>query len=172
MAGLAWTDLTPAHLETLAATPDPAQKIQLLCEAVAVKHYADNTWSGILVDFLYYSLLFCEERGMAPEKTSAFFSIMKRVFEYTFRPDLEPGNVHPAEPRIAMEDSFAFFKDQMLAHSVEDVETAAVGLFSVQDVECVAEFISTTFYRHFKAYRSRVLIPRRASGRSSIGRCC
>jgi len=53
---------------------------------------------------------------------------------------------------VALEDSFAFFKDQVLAHSVEDVEDASVGLFSVADVEALAEFISTTFYRHFRAY--------------------
>ena len=119
---------------------------------MAVKHYQDNTWSGILVDFLYYNLLFCEGKGLTPEKTSAFFSIMKRVFEYTFRPELEPGNVDESEARVSMEASFAFFKAQMLSHSVEAPEERSVGLFSVGDVEVIAEFISTTFYRHFKAY--------------------
>ena len=124
----------------------------MLCDAVQVKHYADNTWSGILVDFLYYNLLFCEEKKLTAEKTSAFFSIMKRVFEFTFRPELEPGNVDDYEERVAVEASFAFFKEQMLLHSVDAPGEGSVGLFSVADVEFIAEFISTTFYRHFKAY--------------------
>jgi len=40
----------------------------------------------------------------------------------------------------------------MLLHSVEAPAEQSVGLFSVADVEFIAQFISTTFYRHFKAY--------------------
>ena len=152
--------------------PDARSIPRLLCETLAVKHYADNTWSGILVDFLYYNILFCEEKGLSPEKTSAFFTIMKRVFEFTFRPELEPGNVDDDVERVGVDASFAFFKEQMLRHSVEAPAEGSVGLFTVADVEFIAEFISTTrvrrrrsscsvfrnvpprrrFYRHFKAY--------------------
>ena len=124
--------------------PDARSIPRLLCETLAVKHYADNTWSGILVDFLYYNILFCEEKGLTPEKTSAFFTIMKRVFEFTFRPELEPGNVDDDVERVGVDASFAFFKEQMLRHSVEAPAEGSVGLFTVADVEFIAEFISTT----------------------------
>ena len=115
--------------------PDARSIPRLLCETLAVKHYADNTWSGILVDFLYYNILFCEEKGLTPEKTSAFFTIMKRVFEFTFRPELEPGNVDDDVERVGVDASFAFFKEQMLRHSVEAPAEGSVGLFTVADVE-------------------------------------
>ncbi|KAH8070881.1 hypothetical protein JL721_4798 [Aureococcus anophagefferens] len=111
-------------------------------------------------------------RASRREKTSAFFTIMKRVFEFTFRPELEPGNVDDDVERVGVDASFAFFKEQMLRHSVEAPAEGSVGLFTVADVEFIAEFISTTrvrrrrsscsvfrnvaphrrFYRHFKAY--------------------
>ena len=110
-----------------------------ISDAVSVKHYHDNAWSGIFVDFLFYGLMFSEERGFGDAQTSALFSaltlcghqflvarrgegvsalvwskfpaesrssgrlasqVLKRVFEFTFRPDLEPGDVDPAEPRV------------------------------------------------------------------------
>lgn len=146
-AGLAWTDLPRAQLEAIDAA-SPAEKIRRISDAVDVKHYADNSWSGVLVDFLYYGLMFAEERSLRPDQTSALFSILRKVFEFTFRPDSDADG----SPRIEMAESFAFFKDQMLAHAVDAPNDGAVGLFSVPDVEAVAEFVSTTFYRHFKAY--------------------
>ena len=57
---------------------------RLLSSFIGVKHYEDNARSAILVDFCYYNLLFCEENELTPEQTSAFFSIMKQVFEHAF----------------------------------------------------------------------------------------
>ena len=81
------------------------------CAAVKVEHYENNPWSGVLVDFLYYDLLFCEERGFSAEKTSAFFSIMKAVFDFTFKYVQEDeetvgGVVDP----VSLEQSYAFFR--------------------------------------------------------------
>ena len=48
-------------------------------------HYEDNPRSGIMVDFCLYNLMFCDEQGFTPEKKSAFFSVMKLVFEESFK---------------------------------------------------------------------------------------
>jgi len=36
-----------------------------------------------MVDFFFYNLIFCRETGLSHEETSAFFSIMKAVFEFS-----------------------------------------------------------------------------------------
>ena len=46
--------------------------------------YISISRSAILVDFCFYNLLFCEEHNFTPEQASAFFAIMKRVFEHAF----------------------------------------------------------------------------------------
>ncbi|KAJ1446721.1 flagellar C1a complex subunit C1a-32-domain-containing protein [Pelagophyceae sp. CCMP2097] len=146
---LAWADLSPEALSGLAAAQSPGEKLRLLCLALEIRHYVDNTASAVLVDFLYYALLFCEESAWPPEKTSALFSIMKAVFEFTFKNDATAD--FPQED-ASREASFAFFKDKILQHSVESADAASIGLFSVADVEAVAQFVATTFYRHFRAY--------------------
>ena len=96
---------------------------------MGVRHYQDNSRSAILVDFCFYNLLFCEEHNFTPEQASAFFAIMKRVFEHAFESKVIaprcPSNNAPvvawphgrlADPllqaKLTMEESFAFFKQQ------------------------------------------------------------
>lgn len=144
---------------------DPAlfpthQCTRLLCGALNVNRYSDDPWTCILVDFMYYNLMFCEEHGFLPEQTSAFFSIMKAVFEHTFQ-RCDTGN-----KVLSMQESYGHFKRlvrryrharfkvdaQMTEHAVDSADDGCVGLFSVHDVKHVASFISGTFYRHFKMY--------------------
>ncbi|KAH8056442.1 hypothetical protein JL721_10042 [Aureococcus anophagefferens] len=125
--GMMWSDLSAAKLEEIRAEPAAGEKIRLLCETLAVKHYADNTWSGILVDFLYYNILLRGE-GLTPRRRPRSFTIMK-LLEFTFRPELEPGNVDDDVERVGVDASFAFFKEQMLRHSVE-APAEGSGLFT------------------------------------------
>ena len=59
--------------------PPPFPPFRLTAETCGIKHYHDNPRSAILVDFCYYSLMFCEENEFEKEQTSAFFSIMLKV---------------------------------------------------------------------------------------------
>ena len=144
--GLAFTDLTIESMEALSDAPDVKSKLQILCELTDVNHYQDNTWSGVFVDYLYYGLAFAGERSFTEEQTSALFSILKNVFEHAFP-------VEPDSDSLPLEESHAFFKEQMLTHSVDDAEAGCIQLFTVEDVKSISDFLSTTFYRHYNSYK-------------------
>lgn len=140
--GLVWRDLTEERIAELDAEADPAAKLRLLSETMEVNHYDDNPRSEILVDFCLYNLMFCDENDFSAAKKSAFFSIMKRVFEHGFQ----------SADVVPMQQSLAFFKTQVLEHSVE-APPDRVAVFSLQEVRLLTEFVATTFYRHYKAYQ-------------------
>mmetsp|Transcript_22164 Transcript_22164/g.28911 ORF Transcript_22164/g.28911 Transcript_22164/m.28911 type:complete len:162 (-) Transcript_22164:281-766(-) len=107
-----------------------------------IRHYHDNPRSTILVDFCLYNLIFCDEHGFSVPKKSAFFSIMKSVFEYSFSGE-----------RIKMEESLNFFKKNVMTHCVEAPAAGRVGVFSLADVKSMTKFIGETFYRNYTAYQ-------------------
>ena len=144
--GLAFTDLTIESMEALNDANTVKAKLQILCELTEVNHYQDNTWSGVFVDYLYYGLAFAAEQSFSDEQTSALFSILKNVFEHAFP-------VEPDADSNPLEENHAFFKDQMLTHSVDDAEAGCIQLFSVEDVTQISNFLSTTFYRHYNSYK-------------------
>jgi hypothetical protein len=111
-----------------------------------VKHYEDNPRSAIMVDFCFQLLTFCHaEAGFSDDKTSAFFSTMKQVFEHALCND--------SDDEVTMEDSYSHFKSLVLRHSIERTPDS-VGLFSIGEVQQVTGYISKSFYRHWRAYRS------------------
>lgn len=84
----------------------------------------------VVVDFLYHNLMFCEEHGLDAHETSQFFDIARRVFDFTFGGGGEP---------VSIEKSFEYFKSLVLDSDFEQVDL-------------IAQFLTTTFYRHFTAY--------------------
>ena len=99
LGGLVWSDLTEKVLARLNALEDPEAKILVLTEAMNVKHYQDNSRSAILVDFLFYCLVFCDENGFSLPKKSALFSIMKLTFAHAFE----------GPESVSADESLAFF---------------------------------------------------------------
>jgi len=97
--------------------------------------YRYEAWTAVATDFLMYVLVFCQEAGFSAAKASALFRIVKTVFDETFC----GGEERRAKSR---EESFARFKALVLNADV----------FDVPDVEPLADFVSTTFFRHFDAY--------------------
>ena len=144
--GLVWADLGEEALGAIDAAADPNDKVALLTDAMGVRHYGDNPRSAILVDFYLYNLVFCDEHGFSFAKKSAFFSIMKLVFAHAFEQE------SPVAP-VSREDSLAFFKGRVLAHSVEAPAEGRAGVFSLGDVKVMVAFVGKTFYRNFSAYR-------------------
>ena len=51
-----------------------------------------------------------------------------------------------------MQDSLTFFKGMMLEHSVEN-PPERVGVFTLQEVRLVTDYIGKSFYRHYKAHQ-------------------
>jgi len=143
--GLVWADLSEGILDEIDAAGDPNNKLQLIMEAVGVKHYNDNARSSIMVDFYLYNIIFCDENGFSTAKKSAFFSIMKLVFAHAF----DSASVD----EVTSEASLEFFKQRVLAHSVEAPEEGRAGIFSLSDAKLMVNFVGKTFYRNFKAYK-------------------
>ena len=61
---------------------------RLLSSWMDVNHYEENPRSGIMVDFFLYNLIYCKDEGFTMEQTSAFFSIMKAVFDHSLKDEV------------------------------------------------------------------------------------
>mmetsp|Transcript_30103 Transcript_30103/g.92098 ORF Transcript_30103/g.92098 Transcript_30103/m.92098 type:complete len:177 (-) Transcript_30103:95-625(-) len=119
---------------------DPTAQLQLLKEVLGVEEeYRFDAWTAVATDFLMYVLAFCEEADFSEAKASALFRIVKAVFKDTFCTTGD--EKHCTKSR---EESFAHFKALVLASEV----------FDVPDIEPLADFVATTLFRHFNAYRA------------------
>merc|ERR1712046_530809 len=49
--------------------------------------------------------------------------------------------------------NYEFFKQKILQHSVEDEDKGCVRVFTVQDIKAITEFVTKSFYRHYKSYQ-------------------
>jgi hypothetical protein len=104
-----------------------------------VQHYSENPRSAILVDFCYFSLLFCKTSSFTLSQTSAFFSIMLRVFTAA------------VDDRMSSEECLGMFKKLILAHSINDVDK--VELFDLPMVKKITTYVTNTFFRYMSAYQ-------------------
>jgi len=110
-----------------------------------------------LVDFCYFNLMFCKENGLTLEQTSAFYSIMKKVFDH---------GIYNKD--VAAEESYGYFKALMVKHCMESnpsenqeesQEDVSIQLFELDQLKVITDFISTCFYRNFKAYQLCFALP-------------
>ena len=111
------------------------EQLRLLKVALDVEEtYRFDAWTSIVTDFLMYVLAFAEEQNFPTAKKAEIFAIMKSVFDDTFG-------------EKSREESYDHFKALVLK-SVDET------IFDVTDIKPLADFISTTFFRHFHAYRT------------------
>lgn len=100
------------------------------------------TKADLLMDLYFYTLQFCREVGWGPEKTSTFFSIVKATHEETI-----------STPFYNLKPVFEVFKDLLLKHSVQRPPWS-VAVFDLGDVKTATQWMSTTYFRHFKLYKA------------------
>ena len=103
-----FADISPSQLASIWAAPSAAARVALTAAVLGAKHYESNPRSAILVDFAYHNLLFCEEEAFLAAQTSAFFSIMNRVF------------LAAVDGRAPQRDALQLFKRLVLLHAVAD----------------------------------------------------
>jgi hypothetical protein len=107
--------------------------IRALNEAAMVQSIHTLTPLGVShskqVDFCLYNLMFCDENSFSVPKKSAFFSVMKEVFEHSFEGGGEMSSM------ISREESLEFFKSKVLAHSVEARANGRSGVFDLPEVK-------------------------------------
>jgi hypothetical protein len=104
-----------------------------------VKHYSNNARSAIIVDFCYFNIMFAKENEFTDQQTSAFYSIMLKVF------------VSAVDDGISSTEAFDLFKKLILTHSIEDGE--AVELYSLPLVKKISNYVSNTFFRYLDTYK-------------------
>jgi len=136
-----WADLTVDAVDRLNESLNTDHIKQVLADIFMLDNHKDNLKSGIIMDLYYYTLQFAREQAFSPEKTSAFFSIIKKVFE-----------VCVETPFGNLDHTFEYFKDLIHCHSVNR-PPYSIELFSPDEVRKITEYTINTFFRHFKMYK-------------------
>lgn len=136
-----WADLTVDAVDRLNESLNSDHIKQVLADIFILDNYKDNLKCGIIMDLYYYTLQYAREQAFTPEKTSAFFSIVKKVFEVCIE-----------TPYGNLDHTFEYFKDLIHCHSINR-PPYSIELFSPDEVRKVTEYTVNTFFRHFKMYK-------------------
>eukprot|EP01112_Ceratiomyxa_fruticulosa_P004932 TRINITY_DN1549_c0_g1_i1.p1 TRINITY_DN1549_c0_g1~~TRINITY_DN1549_c0_g1_i1.p1 ORF type:complete len:387 (-),score=83.67 TRINITY_DN1549_c0_g1_i1:125-1180(-) len=96
---------------------------------------------SILLKLYSNALLFAKQLHFTPEKTSTFFSILKLVHFRSLQ-----------YPSLGLEDNFSYFKNLLVDHSIQR-PPYSVQIFSLEDVKSITDYVTHTYFRHFKLYR-------------------
>ncbi|GFO26133.1 coiled-coil domain-containing protein c16orf93 homolog [Plakobranchus ocellatus] len=136
-----WADLTVDAVDRINESLNADHIKQVLADIFELDNYKDNLKTGIKMDLYFYSLQFAREQNFSPEKISAFFSIIKKVFEVCIE-----------TPYGNLDHTFQYFKDLLLCHSVNR-PPYSIELFSPHEVRKISEYTINTFFRHFKMYK-------------------
>ena len=149
---------------------------------MGIKRYASNPRAAIFADFCFHNLIWArDDAGFDAEQSSAFFSIMLRVFDSA----TSPASV-AAPTSDALDDAYGILRELTAAHAAvadDPVPEAAeeknaedtvdgegksegksegvaavpvipvVALFNMEDADKILAYASSTFFRHFKLYR-------------------
>lgn len=135
---LLYADLLPEGLAALDQAADEeaakATLVQLLGlggEAVRME---------VLLELYMNTLRFARAHSFSVEKTSTFFSIIKRNHE------------EMAEAFLPPHKSWEFLKSLLLMHSVQR-PPHSVGIFALAEVQQITKFALENYYDHFKLFR-------------------
>ena len=137
---LLWADLSPEDLARLDGAVDEAATKAVLADVLRVLDGENPLRAQVLLEFYANNLAFARERGFSAEKTSTFFSIMKRNHD------------EMVEAFLPMEKSWEHFKALLLAHAVQR-PPHSVGVFTLKEAQLITDFALNTYYRHFKLFR-------------------
>jgi len=136
-----WADLTVDAVDRLSESLNSDHIKQVLADIFMLDNYKSNLKCGIIMDLYFYTLQFAREQKFSPEKTSAFFSIIKKVFEVCIETPF--GN---------LDHTFEYFKDLIHCHSVNR-PPYSIELFTPDEVRKITEYTINSFFRHFKMYK-------------------
>eukprot|EP00164_Ancoracysta_twista_P002556 GFYU01003404.1.p1 GENE.GFYU01003404.1~~GFYU01003404.1.p1 ORF type:complete len:261 (-),score=84.73 GFYU01003404.1:659-1441(-) len=139
-ANLAWSDVSLAQLQHLDSMSEVAAIKRELARIFELGDIIKNSKGNILADMYYYAWSFCKEQKFSEEKTSTFLSILK------------DNHIQSISELWPMETSFENFKSVLLTHSVHR-PPFSVGVFSLQDVKLITDYVVDTYFRHYKLYK-------------------
>lgn len=138
MAFLLYSDLQPEGLAALDAAETEDASRATLSELLGMQ--SGGLRQEVLLELYMNGLRFARSQGFSVEKTSTFFSIIKRNHEEMTEAFLPPDR------------SWEYFKSLLETHSVQR-PPHSVGIFTLAELKSITEFALTHYYAHFKLYR-------------------
>uniref|UniRef100_A0A3B3XZC8 Uncharacterized protein n=1 Tax=Poecilia mexicana TaxID=48701 RepID=A0A3B3XZC8_9TELE len=128
----------PAEISALSevcSSSFKANRKSALCSVLAVD--LPEPKKGVLLELYVQTVLFCRQQGFSKEQTSALGNIL----------------LHFAEtPLNNSEQCFKYCNDLLLCHSVRR-PPFSVKLFSLDEVNCVLNYIQDHYLRHDRLYK-------------------
>mmetsp|Transcript_2778 Transcript_2778/g.3960 ORF Transcript_2778/g.3960 Transcript_2778/m.3960 type:complete len:211 (+) Transcript_2778:174-806(+) len=141
---LLWTHFSESQLRELEAARDPDECKGLLTTYLNLEDLGfDAARQAIILDFHFYNYAYCKKMGFSPEKISTFLSIMKEIIDADIKRDDAISSLQP---------SYNEFKRLLLLHSIER-SPWSVGIFTVGDVQQLAEYALNGYFRQFRLYK-------------------
>ncbi|PWA21891.1 hypothetical protein CCH79_00015637 [Gambusia affinis] len=163
---LLWTDISFHHMEVIDQIQSLPDLESALCSVLAVD--LPEPKKGVLLELYVQTVLFCRQQGFSKEQTSALVSIVKSIHEANIETPLNNS-----------EQCFKYCNDLLLCHSVRvcvanrPILVAAellgsllmrsslflqrppfsLKLFSLEEVNCVLNYIQDHYLRHDKLYK-------------------
>jgi hypothetical protein len=138
---LIFTDMSEEEASTLLCSDAGTQKRLLR------KHFYSNFKSlsedqqGILAEYYFKVLKFCEEEGFSIKNTSTLLSIMNEIFSKSLW-----------VKNLSEDDLFEMFKDLLLLHSIQR-PPHSLAIFTLDDVKKSTSFFITNYYRVHSAFQ-------------------
>ncbi|BFZ04481.1 hypothetical protein BsWGS_07519 [Bradybaena similaris] len=138
---LLWTDLSISSMDRLNESASSDHVKQVLADIFMLDNYRTEPRSAIVMDLFFHTLQFAKQEQFSREKTSAFFSIIKHIFEMCIE-----------SPFMNNDITHDYFKDLLVCHSVHR-PPYSIALFSASDVMRISQHTMNTFFRHFEMYK-------------------
>ena len=139
-AFLLWADVSPEDLARLDGAVDEAATKAVLADVLRVLDGENPLRAQVLLEFYANNLAFARERGFSAEKTSTFFSIMKRNHD------------EMVEAFLPQQKSWEYLQALVLAHAVQR-PPYSVGIFQLSEVRDITQYALDSYYRNFALYR-------------------
>ncbi|CAI9727928.1 Hypothetical predicted protein [Octopus vulgaris] len=136
-----WNDLDLENAEILLEAPTLKDVKEILAEIFHLNNFATVQKEGILLNLYTYAVQFAREEDFRVEQLSAYFSIVKRVHEVCIE-----------SPFGNLDETFAYFKDLLVTHSVCR-PPFSIQLFSSEEIKKISDHVINTYFRHFKLYK-------------------
>ncbi|XP_014828946.1 PREDICTED: coiled-coil domain-containing protein C16orf93 homolog isoform X2 [Poecilia mexicana] len=136
---LLWTDISFHDMEVIDQIQSVPDLESALCSVLAVD--LPEPKKGVLLELYVQTVLFCRQQGFSKEQTSALVSIIKSIHEANIETPLNNS-----------EQCFKYCNDLLLCHSVRR-PPFSVKLFSLDEVNCVLNYIQDHYLRHDRLYK-------------------
>jgi len=136
-----WEDIKLVDVTEIIKCEDADDLKGLICNIFDLPLHQISSKERILLDLYFHTLLFAKENNFNEEQTSAFFSIVKKTHEKAIETPF--GN---------LENTYNYFKSMLLCHSVKR-PPFCVHLFQLNEVTKISDYMTKTYFRHFKLYK-------------------